>query len=566
MAVSSTTSTGINVPEIVSGLMDVERVPVTKLQTQVDQKTLVISTLGVFQSKVSALESAAKALTTPGIYALRDTTSSDATKVSATASNSAAAATYAVKVAQTAQAASISISGFTAATQVVDLSDVEISYAGTTYSPHYAKFSATGFAADEVISFRLNGASEDQTFTVTTQTTATEVADAINAAVLAGSLSDVVASVSGDQLVIATDNPIRGIYTASHLDSEGDAVALVDSTSQDGLTTTATVRTVSSWLNSLGANISSNLVQIDEDHYALSVASTVTGAENTLTLSGLEDASGASFTATPLQSARDAFVSINGLSLKRSSNTIDDVVTGVTFSLNTPVESVEGDIASLADADFSSGTLDATVSVTAGSQDLSTSAVQDFVTAYNELVGFYKTESIASTDPETRGVLNGNSNIRTFMDRLRGLYAQGILLVDGSSLSFAEIGVEFRRIPLDGTLELKTDVLNAAVSNGLQSKLAAGITLGYESDTSNLTSFLTDSLGRYGLLSTHISDVEAQQTRLQERISDWEDKLSRIQDRYYRQYAALDALLFRLQTTSNALASAIDSLVNSQKN
>ncbi len=86
MAVSSTTSTGINVPEIVSGLMDVERVPVTKLQTQVDQKTLVISTLGVFQSKVSALESAAKALTTPGIYALRETTSSDATKVSATAS------------------------------------------------------------------------------------------------------------------------------------------------------------------------------------------------------------------------------------------------------------------------------------------------------------------------------------------------------------------------------------------------------------------------------------------------------------------------------------------------
>ena len=52
MAVGSTSSTGtgINVPEIVSGLMEVERQPVTKLQAQIDQKTLVISTLGVFKS------------------------------------------------------------------------------------------------------------------------------------------------------------------------------------------------------------------------------------------------------------------------------------------------------------------------------------------------------------------------------------------------------------------------------------------------------------------------------------------------------------------------------------
>ncbi|MEY4724755.1 MAG: hypothetical protein RL043_904, partial [Pseudomonadota bacterium] len=118
----------------------------------------------------------------------------------------------------------------------------------------------------------------------------------------------------------------------------------------------------------------------------------------------------------------------------------------------------------------------------------------------------------------------------------------------------------------DGTLYLDTGALNTAVSNGLQDKLAAGVTLGYESSTSNFTSFLTASLRTTGLISTHLSDVEAQQAQLEERISDWEDKLSHIQDRYYRQYAALDALLFRLQTTSNALASAIDSLVNSQKN
>jgi flagellar hook-associated protein 2 len=264
-----------------------------------------------------------------------------------------------------------------------------------------------------------------------------------------------------------------------------------------------------------------------------------------------------------LQSARDAFVSINGQALQRSSNAIDDVVSGVTFNLNTPTVPSGGAITALTSTTFASGTTDATINVTAGAQDLSAEAVTDFVTAYNDLISFYKTETVASTDPKARGVLNGDSNVRSFMDRLRGLYTRGIRLADGSNISFGSIGVEFQR---DGTLYLDTGDLNTAVSNGLQDKLAAGITLGYESSTSNFTSFLTASLRTTGLISTHLSDVEAQQAQLEERISDWEDKLSRIQDRYYRQYAALDALLFRLQTTSNALASAIDSLVNSQKN
>ena len=264
-----------------------------------------------------------------------------------------------------------------------------------------------------------------------------------------------------------------------------------------------------------------------------------------------------------LQSARDAFVSINGQALQRSSNAIDDVVSGVTFNLNTPTVPSGGAITELASTTFASGTTDATINVTAGAQDLSASAVQDFVTAYNDLISFYKTETVASTDPKARGVLNGDSNVRSFMDRLRGLYTRGIRLSDGSNISFGSIGVEFQR---DGTLYLDTGALNTAVSNGLQDKLAAGVTLGYESSTSNFTSFLTASLRTNGLISTHLSDVESQQTELEKRISTWEDKLSRIQDRYYRQYAALDALLFRLQTTSNALTSAIDSLVNSQKN
>lgn len=266
--------------------------------------------------------------------------------------------------------------------------------------------------------------------------------------------------------------------------------------------------------------------------------------------------------AIELQTSRDAFFSINGTAVQRSSNQIEDVISGVTFNLNAPVVPAGGAISSLGSADFSAAS-STVINVNSGAEDLSAAAVEDFVNAYNELLTFYRSESVASQDPKARGVLNGDSTLRTFMDRLRGLYAKGIRLADGSNISFSSIGVELLR---DGSISLDKGDLNTAVANGLQGKFAAGVTIGYESGTSNLTSFITSSLAKTGMLSSHIGDETEEQGRLENRISDWEVKLTRIQDRYYRQYAALDALLFRLQTTSNALTSAIESLVNSQKN
>jgi len=219
-------------------------------------------------------------------------------------------------------------------------------------------------------------------------------------------------------------------------------------------------------------------------------------------------------------------------------------------------------LTSLASADFSAIS-PTVINVATGAQDLSGSAVEDFVKAYNDLLTFYKTESVSSTDAKSRGVLNGDSTLQTFVERLRSLYAKGIRLSDGNSMSFSSIGVEVQR---DGSLYLDKGKLNTAVSSGLQEKFAAGVTVGYETGTSSLTSFITSALSTKGLLSSHISSVKKEQTSLEKRVSEWEDKLTRIEQRYTRQYAALDALLFRLQTTSNALTSAIESLVNSQKN
>ena len=739
-AAGSAVTSGINVPEIVSGLMEVERVPITKLQAKVDQKTVQLSTLGVFKSKVAALETAARAMTSPGIFALRDTSSSNAAVAVGAATSSASPGLYTVKVAQTAQAAVWSTEGFSSADQQIDFSNFSIDYAGETYQPQYAQLEAVSFSVGDMLQITLSGGQE-QSFAITSSaTTPTTVAAAINAKVSSGDLEGVTASVVGGKLVVASSNPLQGVTVEHQIPGSGvlagvsafaanetlsftvtagapqtftvtstatpaqlvtrvnDAVAAgtlsgvtaylnasgefglrasdpeegvsltytkTDTTTVSGtgtaaaslgtmtpttagLPTNVTLTDLVGWVDTLDIGLDASVIQVSSSQYALNIRSKDSGAANSLqvseitfaasitapAVSGTGDSAGGdlgdyvleydsatagwtlvsspdpatsvsgqkvstlngkdldfSYTGSPadgdrlrfsvaadgsvgsvsayvfrasqsLQAARDAYLSVNGLSLSRASNTIDDVVEGLTIDLTGDVVPVAAPINSLAAADFSLGHVQsASIRVTAGATDLSAQAVKDFANAYNELIGFYKTESASSTDPDARGVLNGDSSLRSYMERLRSLYSRGLKLADGSTLSFNSVGVEFQR---DGKLYVDESKLNAAVTDGLQEKFAAGIKIGVESDTMNFTSFMTQSLQVGGLLAQHLHDEEKEQVRLQDRIDTLETKMTRIEERLYKQYAALDALLFRLQTTSNALASAIDSMTANQ--
>jgi flagellar hook-associated protein 2 len=267
---------------------------------------------------------------------------------------------------------------------------------------------------------------------------------------------------------------------------------------------------------------------------------------------------------TRLQSGRDAFISVNGLSVQRSSNLITDVITGVTINLNTPVTPATGEISTLTEADTKYSALAATtlnVAVAAG--DSSNDVFRTFVTAFNELVDFYKEQTKAAADPAKRGTLANDPNLRSFMERLKSLYSNGIRLSDGTTLTFGSIGIVLQ---VDGRLEIDEGDFALAISDGLQSKLNNGVIIGYESATVNFTRYMTDALKKDGIVSSRITNIEDEQDRLQDKIDELEQKLSMVETRYYKQYAALDALLFRLQAVNGALNSALSGLVGYQKN
>ena len=752
MATTSNVTSGINVSQIVSGLMDIARQPVTKVEAQIEKKTLALTTLGVFKSKVSALETASEKIQDAWLFTNRTASSNDSSKVSATATSAAREGSYSVKVAQTAQSETVSIPGFTSASQIMDLSAFSLAFGSNTYRPDYVKFTDGTYTSGDVLTMTLKGGTA-QTFTVTTQTTDQQVADAINAAVSAGTLTGIYASVNGGGLLLSTTNPIRGLTASSTSALSSSA------TVSTGLSTTYTVSDFQDMINLLDAGVQASLVQTQDNRYALSIVSKESGAGKTITVSGVNtattvaqqdsislsgtyaagntisvtmnsvalaytvtaadvvdggntgddytriatnlaaaynastdgahtpvtatasgrtigfkaDTAGVAFTATVaatgsgvatreavianlsatdltavsfggatgtvtndtytanydgstwtvtaaggtvatlvgttfqtgagntatltftgapkagdrvsfsvsgvntfgaatvsehnttrLQSGRDAFISVNGLSVQRSSNLITDVITGVTINLNTPVTPATGEISTLTEADTKYSALAATtlnVAVAAG--DSSNDVFRTFVTAFNELVDFYKEQTKAAADPAKRGTLANDPNLRSFMERLKSLYSNGIRLSDGTTLTFGSIGIVLQ---VDGRLEIDEGDFALAISNGLQSKLNNGVIIGYESATVNFTRYMTDALKKDGIVSSRITNIEDEQDRLQDKIDELEQKLSMVETRYYKQYAALDALLFRLQAVNGALNSALSGLVGYQKN
>ncbi|MDO6415848.1 flagellar filament capping protein FliD [Sphingomonas sp. BIUV-7] len=144
---------------------------------------------------------------------------------------------------------------------------------------------------------------------------------------------------------------------------------------------------------------------------------------------------------TRAQTAQDAIVRVDGVDVTRASNTIDDIVDGITLKLVSaaPTQTI---------------TLGATRPTAAITQ-----AVSDFVAAYNELKGqidVASASSVADADGNiTTGPLYNNSAIRQMQTQLSRLTST-VLNTSGGPSTLAEIGVSTNR---DGSLTLDSALL-----------------------------------------------------------------------------------------------------------
>ena len=305
-----------------------------------------------------------------------------------------------------------------------------------------------------------------------------------------------------------------------------------------------------SWYNAAGqaglrSSADATVLKSATGQFVLSLKATSTGTAAGFTISN--DALTAGLAASEYQTARDAQFNLNGVSFVRGTNSVTDALTGVTLNLKT----------------MTASPVTLTVAQAASSAKPKLDAL---VKAYNDLQTFYKTQTQASAAASTRGLLNSDFAVGSMMREILTGLMMPISGASGAALT-GQTDLSALGLKLLDSGQLAVDDSLLAKATTLQSRLANGLTIGYDASSGNdLTTRISAMFTSGGMLQERIDNEQKVQADLSSRKTILQDKLTNIQARYTAQYAALDALLFKLQSTSTSLKSALDGLTASQNN
>jgi flagellar hook-associated protein 2 len=192
----------------------------------------------------------------------------------------------------------------------------------------------------------------------------------------------------------------------------------------------------------------------DGSHFRLTLTSTETGAEHSMEISASDadgndtDAAGLSLLSfnasanhlSQTSAGQDAQLTLNGLAITSSSNTLSSTLTGLTINLL--------------------GEGSSTLQVKKNTAEAG-EAIRGFVETYNGLMGGIN--QLTGYDPETRraGALNGDSSVQGLKTQLSRLLSTPVEGLDGPFSILADIGIS--RSSRDGTLQLDEARLGVAL-------------------------------------------------------------------------------------------------------
>jgi flagellar hook-associated protein 2 len=311
-------------------------------------------------------------------------------------------------------------------------------------------------------------------------------------------------------------------------------------------------------INAAGAGVTASIIN-DASGSRLSLRSTDTGAENgfRITVNDSDgddgDAAGLSMLAyvgsssasqmTRALAAANATATINGIPVSSATNTLENVVDGLTLKL----------------AQTTSAAVDVTVSRDTESIRKS---VTDFATAYNDLVKLMRDQTRTATPGSdgnastSGGVLGTDASAKGLLQQLRSLAGSSA----GATEAFtrlADIGLEPQR---DGTLKVNDNKLNAAVArlDDLQTFFARN-----DADDSldgfgqMFKSFTTDRLADEGTVGARSAALQKRIDRDADQKLRLEARLALTEKRLLEQYGRMDSSVARLNSLQSYVSQQI---------
>jgi len=547
--ITSITSSGygIDVQAVVEQILYAERAPVRLWQAQQTTLNSQAAALRDINSKLLDLKTKVDALKdNSGQFSAKTASSSNTEVVIATASAAAAVATHTLTITALAvtssyysdqlasedttfSTGSFSLKVGTADAVVITVTESENTPA--TLAAHinndYEEETATG-----TLTLTANAA-EGETVTVGSTTyrfttSVTNANDVLIGSTTAESLENLAAAInhgSGEGTTYGTGTVANEEATATST-TETTLVleALEAGAAGNSIATTETLAagsfgaaTLTGGQDDLGVTA---YVITDAGGVRLSIVADESGAAGDLTIS--INTTGLSF--TKAATGTNASLTIDGVPISSASNTAEDVIEGLTFTLlDTSATAV-------------------TVAVTPDTTK-ARAAINAFVASYNSVIQAINTQFTFNTSTQSGGPLSGDATLRIVQQQLLSAVSYTITGNNGYN-SLYSIGLS---LDDDGTLTVDTTTLDEAltddfsyVQNLFQSTFPSGLAQNFSSDLDELTDTID------GPLNIALKGTTDATNALTEHIEAFEVRLAIRQQQLTEQFSRVDILLRQL--------------------
>jgi len=281
-------------------------------------------------------------------------------------------------------------------------------------------------------------------------------------------------------------------------------------------------------------SLSATVVQISDGEFALFLSSKNEGANNQITMSdeggNLADAS--AFTnLTRVQEGQSAIFKYNGVDIQRDSNKVDDLIDGLTLTLN------------------KTGTSEVNIATDNGAI---LKGMQDFTDKFNAALSKLNVLTKASQDADERGIFSNESVIKDLRRDLQELVesAGGGKLGDYGFTMDDKGKLEFNKDIFQAKLDENPANVEAFLSGGKFNN-GDGTTTDTRGAFNEMLDKVDSYLGTGKILDEYKKSTDDNLEMFEDRKKSATQRLDARYDILKRQYAAYDSMIAKMQNVSS---------------
>jgi flagellar hook-associated protein 2 len=266
------------------------------------------------------------------------------------------------------------------------------------------------------------------------------------------------------------------------------------------------------------------------------------------------------FPGSNLQDATDASITVDGVSYTRKSNTVTDVISGVTMALRSPTLPSGG----VASTDYVSLSRD-----TAGLK----AKFDTLVSNYNDAQTMLAEVSDPKSTIDTYGAtLVGDSTVRMVRSKLRNMFSN-VSSTPGTNVKYMwQMGFSF---DAKGVLSLDSTKLNDALTNNYDDVVKA--VTGNQNNLSkysptpagffgDATYSINQMVSATGSIATQSQNATNQNAKYQEQLTQLDTRMVALLQRYTKQFSSMNSIVGNVNAQKTSLKSTFDGMMASYTN